>query len=380
VIVRWGVALEATMDVEEKLQPASEQLDKPLVSVVMVVCNVERFLAEAIESILGQTYTEFEFIIADFGSADNSKSIVSSYAAKDSRIRLHEILPFGLIEARNTACSLARGRYIAMMDADDVAAPNRLELQFAFMQEHPQVGLLGGATEWINASGMPLRLVQFPTEDHEIRLELANRCPFSHPAAMIRSEAFALVGGYRTKFAQAEDYDLWLRIAEHFKVANLKEVVLLYRIHPYQLTLRKRLQQTLCVFAAQVSASSRRNGNPDPLDSIEQITPAFLVAAGVTEAAQQVAAASDYLVWLRTMSQAGEYSSAIAMATQLLRSPEWKYIERWQTADLYLAIARLYWKEKRYLKSLLAAGRAVATRPVVIGRPLKPMLERIGLA
>ncbi len=355
-------------------------MNQPLISVVMVVRNVDRFLAEAIESILRQTFTEFEFIIADFGSTDGCKSIIAGYAAKDSRIKFHEILPFGLIEARNTACSLAQGRYIALMDADDVSLPNRLEWEFAFMEEHPEVGVLGGATEWIDAAGRPLRVVRFPTDDREIRLELAARCPFSHPAVVIRSEAFALVGGYRPVFVQAEDYDLWLRIAEHFKVANLEQVVLKYRIHTYQLSLRKRMQQTLCVLAAQVSASSRSNGLPDPLSSTEQITPAFLASLGVAEAAQQIAAASDYLVWLRTMCQAGEYSTALAVATELLQSPDWKYVERWQTADLYLAIARLYWREKRYLKSFLAAGRAVTTRPVVLGRPLKPMLARLRLA
>src|ERR1700733_9393562 len=91
----------------------------PIVSVAMVVCNVERFLVEAIESILGQTFREFEFIIVDFGSTDQTKGIVSSYAAKDPRIKLHEIPHCGLAEARNVSCFLARGQYIAIQDADD---------------------------------------------------------------------------------------------------------------------------------------------------------------------------------------------------------------------------------------------------------------------
>lgn len=352
---------------------------KPLISVVMVTCNVERFLAESIESILGQSFKDFEFIIIDFGSTDKSKAIATSYAASDPRIIFREIAHCTLPEARNAGCRLARGRYIAIMDSDDIAAPDRLMLELEFMEKHPEVGLLGGATEWIDATGRSLGIVGFPTEDHKIRAELAVRCPFCQSTVLIRKEAFALVGGYRPVFAQAEDYDLWLRIAEHFEVANLKQVVLKYRIHPYQLTLRKRVQQTLCVLAAQVSASSRRNGIPDPLNSIEEITPAALATAGVTEATQQVTAASEYLIWIRTMCQAEEYSSALDAAFHVLRSPEWEYLERWQIADLYLAIARIYWKNNNHLKSLLTAGRAVATRPIVVGRPLKPLLQRLGL-
>jgi hypothetical protein len=355
-------------------------MNKPLISVVMVIRNVERFLAEAIKSVLCQTFKDFEFIIVDFGSTDKSKAIAASYAATDSRIMLHEIPTCSLTEARNAACLLAQGQYIAIMDSDDISAPDRLASELDFMEKHAEVGLMGGATEWIDAAGRSLRIDRPPAEDHEIRAELAVRCPFCQSTALIRKEAFTVAGGYRPVFAQAEDYDLWLRIADHFKVANLRQVVLKYRIHPHQLTLRKRMQQTLCVLAAQISASSRRNGNPDPLSSIEEITTAVLASAGVTEATQQITAASDYLIWIRTMCQAGEYASALDAAFHVLGSSEWKYLERWQIADLYLAIAGIYWREKKHVKSLLAAGRAVAARPKVIGRPLKPLLQRLGMA
>jgi cellulose synthase/poly-beta-1,6-N-acetylglucosamine synthase-like glycosyltransferase len=354
-------------------------MEPPLISVVMVVCNADHFLCASIESILCQTLTEFEFIIVDFGSTDSSNSIISSYAAKDGRIKFHEIAPCGLAEARNAACCLARGEYIAMMDADDVANPKRLAWEFTFLEEHPKVGLVGGATEWINASGKSLRIERFPTKDHEIRAAFAVHCPFCQPTVVVRREAFLLVGGYRTLFVQAEDYDLWMRIAEHFEVANLEEVVLKYRIHAYQLTLRKHMQQCLYCLAARLSASSRKSGQPDPLNTIAEITPAILAGAGISEAAQQVMAADKYLFWIRTMCQAGEYSTALQAANQVLRSSEWKQIERWQIADLYLAIAQIYWRDKKHFRCLLAAGRAVATRPKILGRPLRPLFEKDGI-
>jgi glycosyltransferase involved in cell wall biosynthesis len=214
--------------------------DSPLVSVVMVVCDVERYLSEAIESILNQTFREFEFIILDFGSTDSSKSIASDYAARDSRVRLHDIPHCGLAEARNASCLLAKGRYIAIQDADDISLPDRLMREVEFMEEHPEVGLLGGTSEWVDAETKPLWIHQVPTEDSEIRIALLTCCPFIQTSVMIRGEAFSRVGGYRAPFAPSEDYDLWLRISEHFQCANLKQVVVKYRIHPYQLSLLHR--------------------------------------------------------------------------------------------------------------------------------------------
>src|SRR5579863_3226260 len=119
-----------------------QKTDEPLVSVVMVISNVERFLAQAIESVLSQTMRDFEFIIVDFGSTDNSKGIAANYAASDSRIRLSEIAPCSYINAKIAACSLARGRFIAIQDADDVSLPDRLKGEVDFLEMNPRVGLL----------------------------------------------------------------------------------------------------------------------------------------------------------------------------------------------------------------------------------------------
>jgi len=353
-------------------------MNKPLVSVVMVVRNVDRFLSESIESILCQTFSDFEFIIVNFGSTDKSKSIVLSYAARDSRIKFHEIPDCGLPEARNAGCFLAQGRYIAIMDADDVSLPNRLMWEVEFMEQHPETGLLGGATEWIDATGRFICENGFPAEDYEIRSELLVHCPFCQPTVLLRREAFFLVGGYRAAFALAGDYDLWLRITEHFQCANLKQVVLKYRIHPHQVSMRKRRQQTLGILAAQMSASLRKRGEPDWLDSAKEITHETLVALGVTEATFQSQLALEAQDWIRNMCMAGEYSCALATALELLQSDS-RYIERWQIADLYLTVAQIYWRQRKLLKSLRAAVQAVTTRPLVAGRPLKPLLQRLGL-
>src|SRR5262249_38794407 len=159
-------------------------MNRCLVSVVMVVCNADRFIAEAIESILGQTFGDFEFIVVDFGSTDKSQSTIRSYAAKDSRVKFHSISNCSLAEARNAGCFLAQGRYIAIMDADDVSLPERLNWEFTFLEKHPEVGLLGGATDWIDATGRSLRIDRLPTEDQDIRAALGSCCPLCQPTLL----------------------------------------------------------------------------------------------------------------------------------------------------------------------------------------------------
>jgi len=351
-------------------------MNKPLVSVVMVVCNVDRFLAESIESILGQTFTEFEFIIVDFGSTDKSKAIASDYAAKDGRIRLHGIPNCSLPEARNAGCSLAQGEYIAIMDADDVSLPDRLLWQVEFMEKHPEVGVLGGAVEWINAAGRPLRKMPHPLRDPEIQSVLLRYPALWQPSVLIRRVAFISAGGYRPAFVVAHDYDLWLRIAERFQIANLEQVVLKYRIHPYQVSLRKRRQQSICGVAARAAAMARRNGKPDPLNGAEEITPMVLAGLGVTEAKLQATLASDCRWWIRSVFAAGEDELALKSAVEMLRY-DWHYAERLQVADVQLIVARLYWRQKRFLSSFLAASRALLTRPILAAHTLKSTLRQI---
>jgi hypothetical protein len=249
------------------------------------------------------------------------------------------------------------------------------------MEEHPEVGLLGGVTECIDATGAPLamRSHDFPAEDGEIRSALAVGCPFSQPTVLIRKEAFVLVGGYRTLFVQAEDYDLWLRISEHFRCANLKELVLKYRIHPHQISMRRRTEQTLCVLAAQASAAARKTGAQEPLNSFTKITAAALASLGVDEATQERKVLSDCRNWIRNMCLAGEDSAALAAAIEIVET-SWVYPERRQIADLHLTIAGLYWRQKNFLQCFLAAVRAAATRPGIVGRPLRLLLQRFGLA
>jgi glycosyltransferase involved in cell wall biosynthesis len=353
--------------------------DEPLVSVVMVIRNVERFLAEAVEGVLSQTFRDFEFVIVDFGSTDKSKDIAAGYAAKDSRIRLSEIPLCSYIEAKIAACSLPKGRYIAIQDADDVSLPNRLKEEVEFMEKHPGVGLLGGAVQRIDSDGKLLAIaIDYPTEDKDIRLTLRKWNTFWHPTVLILREAFERAGGYRVAFSQSDDYDLWLRISEHYQCANLRQVVVKYRIHPQQLSLRKRKEQILCALAAQASASLRDAGKPDPLNSVKQITPKLLVGMGVSEDIQKNKLAKEYFSLINQMYKAGECTAVLEAATEMFHLCEGEGVEQRFISDVHLIAAKVYWKQGRVFPSFLSVGRAVLARPKVVGRTLRPFLRLLG--
>jgi hypothetical protein len=348
----------------------------PMVSVVMSVFNGERFLREAVESILQQSLREFEFIIIDDGSTDHSAPILDSYQTDDTRVKVYRKEHSGLIESLNQGCWLTQSNYIARMDADDIASKDRLKRQVAFMDAHPEIGVLGGAVEWIDATGNSLGTYRYPAEDRQIKATLLEGCALWHPTVVLRREAFVLAGGYRSVVVDAEDYDLWLRIADHFQLANLEAVVLKYRIHPSQVSMRKTKQQTLSMLAAQVAASSRRNGLPDPLNSVETVTCEALAALGVTKARQHNKLASYRRDWVRNMYTAGEYPTALKTALETLQS-DLEYVERKVIADLYLIVAKLCWRQKRFTKSFLAIGHAIITRPAVAVRLLEAVFRRL---
>ena len=356
--------------------PRISGADQPLVSVVMVTRNVERFLVESIESILNQTFRDFEFIIVDFGSTDNSKEISRRYAASDNRIRLDDTSTCGLAEVRNAACALATGRYLAIQDADDISLPGRLKTEVAFLETHPGVGLLGGAVQWIDSKGKSLVTApDYPTGDFEIREVLKERNPFWQPTVMMRREAFERVGGYRVALSQSEDYELWLRISEHYQCANLNEVILKYRIHPFQVSIRKRTEQILCALAAQASAALRRAKRPDPLESALEVTAAVLVSMGVTETIQAKSLAEGYSYWIKQTYAAGEYDAVLEATAEMAQVCGGRGVDPRVLSDVHLMAATAAWKQKKILSSALLLGRAIRERPRVVGRPLMPLLR-----
>jgi glycosyltransferase involved in cell wall biosynthesis len=207
----------------------------PKVTVLMSVFNGEQFLGAAIESILGQTLSDFEFLIMNDGSTDKSKDIVLSY--RDPRIRFVENeRNLGLIASLNKGLDLARGEYIARMDADDISYPERLQLQVDYMDNHPKVGACGTCIK-IFGDGIRLSTLRSVPDDHEtIRTRLLFVNSINHSTVMLRKSFFDRFALRYGNFKYAEDYELWIRCIEHFELHNLPDFTIRHRISETSVT------------------------------------------------------------------------------------------------------------------------------------------------
>ena len=203
-------------------------MNNPKVSVLMSVYNGEKYLRNAVGSILNQTITDFEFIIINDGSTDGSREILEAY--NDDRIVLINQNNTGLTKALNKGLSLARGEYVARIDADDSANPARLEKQLIFLRNNPKVILLGSNCYKINENGSILSITDLPVDEVQIKWRLLFYDCLYHSTVMFRRKEVDNLGGYNTTIPYAQDYDLWLRIAEKYPVANLKEPLVYLRV------------------------------------------------------------------------------------------------------------------------------------------------------
>jgi glycosyltransferase involved in cell wall biosynthesis len=214
---------------------------KPTVTVLLPAYNAAPTLLGAVDSVFGQSYTDFELLVMDDGSTDATAEVLKS--CRDSRVRVvRSERNQGLIAVLNQGLELARGKYIARMDADDTAHPRRLELQLGFLEAHPDVGICG---TWFRVRGGWRRtVVRTPTSHQAISARLFFRSPFAHPTVAFR-RAFLEESGlrYDPQAVDAEDFDLWVRARERTRFANIPRVLLDYQVHSDQTSSRRMRSQ-----------------------------------------------------------------------------------------------------------------------------------------
>ncbi|HLT73023.1 MAG TPA: glycosyltransferase [Cyclobacteriaceae bacterium] len=228
-------------------------MSDPAISVVMPVFNSERYLVEAIESILNQTFTDFEFLIFDDGSADRSPKIIRKYAEKDTRI-VAEFSPVnrGYVYYLNEGIRRSRGQYIARMDSDDVAVPMRFDVQKRFLDENPDIGIVGSATIEIDPEGKELGIHKRPTGRSSTEWHTFFLNPFAHPSVMYRRNVFDAVQLYNHESMPSEDYDLWCRMLGEWSFANIADPLIKRRTHGQSVTAVGRSRQWVTSTTAQV--------------------------------------------------------------------------------------------------------------------------------
>lgn len=320
----------------------------------MAVLDGQRFLDEALESVLDQSLTDIELVVIDDGSTDSTARKLSEHAAGDRRVVVHRHANRGRPASLNVGVKLARAPLIARLDADDVCLPDRLAAQLEFLKRHAEVVAVGGAVRLIDGEGHPFEESRYPLSDADIRKAFSYTSPFVHSAVMFRRDAFGEVGGYRA-LNDAEDVDLWLRLSERWQLANLPQPVVAYRFHAGQVSVRRCELQALGVVAARLAARERAAGRPDPLDEVDAVDERWLLDRGVAPA---------------------------EIATTVVKSQAWlaNVIARAggsEQADELLAAAHARARAAPAAGDLLAiVHRARATRRYEQGRPVRARLER----
>ncbi|MBS1605067.1 MAG: glycosyltransferase [Bacteroidetes bacterium] len=211
----------------------------PRVTVLMPAYNAEKYIKEAVRSVLEQSFTDFELLVVDDGSSDDTASVVEAFA--DERIRLVRQGRTGISPALNKGLELALGEFVCRFDADDVCLPHRLQLQVAFLDAHPGHLVVGSDAEYMAEDGEHLFRFRCAGYSHEeIVGGIYRHCPFIHSAVMYRKEAIRMAGGYSLLAHTFEDYLLWIRLVRIGKCANLDEPLIRVRINPASTTIDER--------------------------------------------------------------------------------------------------------------------------------------------
>ncbi|HLZ30585.1 MAG TPA: glycosyltransferase family 2 protein [Chloroflexota bacterium] len=341
----------------------------PRVSVALPVWNAEAFLPAAIESILSQTLADLELVVVDDGSTDRTAAILSDFQSRDQRLVVHRQANSGFVSAVNCAVELCSSAYVARMDADDIAVPDRLERQWQFLERHPDVGVVGGAVVIIDSGGTALTTWQTAQSDKQLRAALETTNPFCDPAMMLRRSALRKVGGYRGAFGSSADYDLWLRISERYALGALSVPVLRYRWHADQLSTRDVHAQLLGLVAARHASRLRRATGADPFDDTDVVTVERLSQSGLdpewlqSELLWEAAARAAALVSIGRPRDA-----RVLLDHALSLAPAHTRISRTSRAHARIAYARARASESAVADAVRWLVIAGALDPAAVGR------------
>lgn len=277
-------------------------------TVVMTVFNAEQHLAEALESVFAQTLQDFELVVVDDASTDETPRILESFV--DPRLVIvRQPANTGQAAASTAACRIARGRYIARLDADDVAHPERLARQVEYLDQHRDIALVGAAAIFTDEWGREFARFSYPEAHEEIQTRLDTGSAFVHSTVMMRREALEAVGGYRLS-PRGADYELWLRMIERYRAANLSDPLVRYRIHPGQVTANALREGALCSLVALEAAKRRRAGEPDRLAGGGLVDDSLAASLGIDASAVDRAHVREIVWYAKLLSGAGYSAEA----------------------------------------------------------------------
>ncbi|MBK8374006.1 MAG: glycosyltransferase [Sphingomonadales bacterium] len=250
-------------------------MPEPAISVLMSVYNGEQFLAPAIESILVQSLTDFDFLILDDGSSDSSWSILQDYAGRDDRIRLIRRENKGLIVSLNELIAAATAPLLARMDCDDISMPDRFTRQVAFLEANPDYGVVGSQRVNIDEQGqeLPMAGPDYALDHQQFLSNIGTESLLCHSSVMMRRDMVQAVGGYHAAFRHCEDFDLWLRLSNLTKLCSMPEKLVCYRHSADQVSKRHLTEQQIGTAVALAAYHERNAGRPDPTEALTALPP-----------------------------------------------------------------------------------------------------------
>ena len=292
-----------------------KEMKNPKVTVLMSVYNGEKYLQEAIDSILGQTFKDFEFLIVNDGSTDKTVEILESY--NDPRIKIiNNEKNIGLTKSLNKGLRLASGEYIARQDADDISLSTRFEEELKFFEKNSNVALTGTDYFLINEKDEIIHTVNCFTENSKLKEKLLEGNQFGHGSIMFKKECIDKVGAYREEFEFSQDYDFYLRVAEIYDIANIPEPLYKWRININSVSVRKKALQDKYALLAIELAKERRQSGKDKLQSlkreeINKFIDSYLISKSEYQSKKEIA--QNYCFWGRILFNGKDYKGAFKL-------------------------------------------------------------------
>lgn len=327
---------------------------EPLVSALVPVYNGAQMLVQALRSLLDQSLRSLEVIVIDDGSTDATPRLLAELAQSDPRLRPFRHERSGVARSLNRGLDLARGRYIARLDADDLSLPGRLERQVERMERQPDLVIAGSAFYQLSEAGA-LRLVEPPLSDGAIRLALLFDNPFAHSAVMLRRAALVRGGlGYNPAYAQCEDYELWSRLLEHGQGVNLSEPLVLRREHPAQASVEAG--EALAAWVDHVARDNLRRAGLDlPPETVRRLR-GWLQGDLPVRGREDDEAAEALFAFLERLEREGRYDPCEVRRLRARFMLRLRALTRIRPRDA-LDLAAYLWQRARYLSRLRRGAR-----------------------
>lgn len=340
-------------------------MSAPIASFLTAVYNGDAHLVEALESALGQTEKNIEIVAVDDGSTDSSREILRKYSHKDPRLRVFVEPHRGLVGTRNRALEEARGKYISVLDQDDVAMADRVEKQVRFLEQHPDCVLVGGQVETIDRTGAGIRSVGERLTGQDLAGHLENGCFLIHSSVTFRRAEVVSAGGYDPLFMPADEYDLFVRLAKNYRIASLPEIVCRYRVHGGQTSVSRILRQYLSVMCIRATfRGASRAAIRMSMQGDERNFLPVLRELGYSDDEIVANLTNTFLHWAARLRSVGDFESASELLLQAEGYVKGMKCNSHYLAQVYSWDARVDLASHHYIKAAHSLLLAFASSPV----------------